>query len=224
MGKRSLKIFVMGSCRVQSSLRQYKRLKDTNMDLYIFPPLMHTVEQFIQAIKIKIGLKKCEEDIFDMRWGDSNFINITDKNKFGKVGIIQEADVFVIEICGAMNNKCEHGNYLHPFSQFYNKNHKYKKEVYGNFANKLKNLHDLLYNKPIIFVTNQNINNKIHRLKIESWIKEYVKNNENTAIWNPTKLIKETGIGICLKDENHFTDYMKNLQAENILKLCEEIV
>lgn len=218
-----MKIFVMGSCRVQSSLRTYKRLYNKSIDLVLYPPLMHTIEQFIQAIEMKKKNKISKnKDIFDLRWGKADFLEITKQNRFGRTCDLQDADVFVIEICGVTNYINSKNIVLHPFPKFYNKKIKYKTMYSHDIKLKLKKLQTLL-NKPMVIVTNHNIYNKESRTQLYQTLLKYCNSKKDMKIWNPTNLIKKETVDSCLKDINHFTNKMKKLQAENILKLCEEL-
>ena len=218
-----MKIGVMGSCRVQSSLRQYKRLHDNSIELYLFFPLMHTIEQARQTVDILQKRQKEETDVFDMRWGPAQFTEITDKNRQGKKIDIDDIDIFVIELCGVRNYYCEeHNLYLHPFPSYYEKHKKYKTIYSSNISFQLQ----LIYNrlkKPIVFVSNHNTMNKPSRTQMIEYLEQFAHTRSKIAFWNPTPLIMKKGKSRCLKNQNHFTDYFKVLQAQNILKKIEEI-
>lgn len=218
------KILAMGSCRVQSTLRRYKRFKDNSIELYLFFPLQHTLEQHIQSIFILQSDSSTiiEEDVFDMRWGDAKCCEITKENNIGKKIDIDFIDTFVIEICGLKNYFCEHGFYLHPFPQFYTKHRLYKVKYSTDFELKLKELNSLINHKQLILVSNHNIYKKKYRAILNKELEKFASNTPNVKFWNPTELIKKEGIKKCLKDENHFTDYMSNLQAEKIMELINE--
>ena len=219
-----MKIFVMGSCRVQSSLRTYKRLYYNSVDLVLFPPLLHTIEQHLVAL----GEKKYEEfkrydDIFDLRWGSADFHQITKDNRFGNKLKTEDADIFVIEICGVKYYTNQKGYILHSFPRFY-KTEKYSTKYSDRIEDKLDMLNYFIGEKPLVIVSNHNVYEKESRRRLILKLEAFDRYHDNVKLWNPTELIKEEGVKSCLKDVNHFTEKMKKLQAENILRLCKELI
>jgi len=205
-----MKILTIGSCRVKNPTRVYRRCKDTSMELYMILPHLHTLEQIIQAIEILKGIRPNHKDIINKRSGNLECI------KTKKITIpINKIDKYIIEISGVTNYLCEHGYYLSPFPKFY-KHTKYKKVYSDNYVAKLKKIHKLLDNKPILFVSNHNIYNKPSRTKMIQTLDEYCHNNLNTEFLNPTILMDKQNIKKYLLNMNHYSPYM-------ILKLALEI-
>jgi len=144
--------------------------------------------------------------------------NIYKQSKF-----IEDIDIYVIEVCGVRNYLCEHGLYLHPFPQIYEKHKKYEIEYSYNVESKLEELNNLLNKKPIILVSNHNIYKKKSRTNLIKSLENFSSKKSNIKFWNPTQIIEKEGIKKCLKNENHFTFYLMKLQSQNILKKIKEL-
>lgn len=224
-----MKILTLGSCRLQDGMRYYKanNFDSISEDIVIFPPYLHTVEQWTQMIKIFKYNLSYNKDCF-YKSPSKIALKIIHPSKPGRMGRnveLDEIDKFVIEICGIRNYKNKEGIYLSPFYYKYKKHTSkdyrivYSKDIY----NQLKKLHKLINKKPLILVSNHNIYNKQSRTELIKILKEFARNTKNVKFINPTKLINKDELSKYLKDINHYTEHMQFLLAKEVLKQSKDL-
>jgi len=213
------KILTIGSCRVKNPTLAYRGTRDKSVKLYMLNQNIHTLEQIIQAIEIMKQIKSSHTDVVDIRATGKKFqcfkLKGYIKGETWQTIDISNIDKYIIEISGVTNYVCRHGYFLNPFPKFY-KHKKYKKVYSDNYLEKIKKIHQLLNNKPVLFVSNHNIMNKPSRTKLIQALSEYTCNNLKSDFFNPTNLIDAKNIKKYLLNENHYTPIM-------ILKVALEI-
>jgi len=221
-----IKALTMGSCRLKDSIRFYKvkNYNEIKIDFYEFPPHLHTIEQFIQTVKILKDKKERHRDIWFKTPSKCYCKKIVpDVSDFlGSEISINDIDIHLFELCGVRNYQCKHEYFLHPFPHLY-KEHIYCCETYSeNVIEKLRYLHKLIDNKPMLLLTNHNFHNKPSRTELIKKQYQFIKNEKNVKIFNPTTLIDVNNSALYLKDKNHYTPYMKDLVAQKIISLLKE--